>query len=291
MKQVQQLHFQQELQGLPDKNKNARAKQLGLYQDKDGILRCEGRLHHSSLPHDAKFPILLPNKSHFTSLVIQHHHKKMHHCGTQQTLASVRQRFWIIKGGQAVRSVLTKCLPCKRIAGGPFKLPAIPPLPVDRVTRAKPFEFTGLDYFGPIWVKSEDEKKKNWVCLFTCLVTRAVHLEPVSDMTAQEFLSSLRRFIARRGQPVKVLSDNAPHFKLTNDTLHYVWSSISQDATVLNYCSQEGIDWQFITQYAPWKGGVYERLVGTVKSTLKRAIGRKLLTKSEFHTLLCEAEA
>lgn len=97
-------------------------------------------------------------------------------------------------------------------------MPEVPPLPRERVARSLPFEFTGLDYFGPLYIKqfvrvsdevTETVSKKVWVCLFTCLAIRAIHLELVEDMSAEEFILCLRRFMARRGIPRQIISDNA----------------------------------------------------------------------------------
>ena len=92
-------------------------------------------------------------------------------------------------------------------------MPEIPPLPRERVARSLPFEFTSFDYIGPLYIKqfvqgSETTVKKVWVCLFTCLAVRAIHLELIEDMSAEEFLMCLRRFVARRGVPRQIISDN-----------------------------------------------------------------------------------
>ncbi len=190
-----------------------------------------------------------------------------------------------------MRKLLQKCTYCKTLHGGPYKLPKMPQLPVERVTRAKPFEFSGLDYFGPLWIKVGSEKVKVWVCLFTCLVTRAVYLDVAMDLSAASFLNCLRRFISRRSKPAQLISDNAPHFKLANSTVNMMWGSkVLLDDSVFNYCSSEGIEWHFIPEYAPWQGGVYESMVKITKTCLKKAIGRKLLDVDQFLTFLAEAE-
>ena len=103
-------------------------------------------------------------------------------------------------------------------------MPPMSPWPKNKLTQSAPFKHTGLDYFGPLYVKSQNrEKKKVWVCLFTCVVERAVHLEIVDDLTAEEFLLALRRVIARRGNPSKIISDNAAQFKLSKSTIDDAW--------------------------------------------------------------------
>ena len=87
--------------------------------------------------------------------------------------------------------------------------------PSCKVTRSSAFINTGLDYFGPLYVKQGKDQIKSWVCLFTCTAARAIYLELVEDMTPEQFLYALRRFIARRGKPHHIISDNAPQFKVT----------------------------------------------------------------------------
>ena len=80
----------------------------------------------------------------------------------------------------------------------------------------------------------------------------------------------------------------APQFKLTKTTLDKQWRQVFKDKDVLNYVSTEGIKWSFTTALAPWQGGFYERLVGMVKRSLRKAIGRKHFTLDQLVTLLTE---
>ncbi|XP_053391226.1 uncharacterized protein LOC128554039 [Mercenaria mercenaria] len=154
----------------------------------------------------------------------------------------------------------------------------MPPFPKGRVTEAVAFERTGLDYLGPLYIKTSGEYRKVWVCLFTCLVTRAVHLETVHDMSTEEFLLALRRFIAQRGSPMEINSDNAKQFKLASDTIHLIWKNTIKSDDVQTYVSNHGIKWNFIVERAPWYGGYWERLVGLVKQSLRKSLGRRSLT-------------
>ena len=95
------------------------------------------------------------------------------------------------------------------------------------MTRQPPFQYLGLDYFGPVYVRTtEPPPRKSWVCLFVRSSTRAVHLELVNDMTTDEFIMCFRRFVARRGVPADVLSDNAKHFHLDATILDRLWLQI-----------------------------------------------------------------
>uniref|UniRef100_A0A914UGX5 Integrase catalytic domain-containing protein n=1 Tax=Plectus sambesii TaxID=2011161 RepID=A0A914UGX5_9BILA len=265
---------------------------LGFQKDGRGLLICTGRLLNSSLPEEAKRPIYLPRKSRTTELLILHIHQRNFHCGTQHTLAQLRKQYWVPKGRTTVKAAVHKhCMACHRSNATPFALPMMPALPKERVTQAAPFKNTGLDYLGPMMVKNQDSREKLWVCLFTCLVTRAIHLEYVAEMTAEAFISAFRRFIARRGCPAVIISDNAKQFLLAEKTLNKLWSTTRQDGNVINYFAQERIKWKFIPELAPWHGGMYERMVAMVKKAYHAAIGCKLLTIEQFSTLLPEIEA
>ena len=129
-------------------------EQLGVFKDEDGVLRCKGRIHNSSLPYSAKFPVLLPRKQHFTKLVIKQSHENVNHNGVGETLAEIRAQFWIIKGRQAVKDMLSKCVTCKKIQGRAYSSPPTPPLPSFRVSDDLAFSKVGVDFAGPLYVKN-----------------------------------------------------------------------------------------------------------------------------------------
>ena len=290
---VQQTHFEEALQSLKTDEplKNKLVKQLGLKLDNFGLIRCHGRLINTPASKQNKFPVLLPRDDLYTKLIIQNAHGKMLHSGVQSTLSAVRQEFWIPKGRATVRQTLQRCGICKKAQGGPFPYPPLAPLPQDRVQNSRPFDCCGLDYLGPVLVKTSEGSEKTWIALFTCLATRSVHLEVALDLSALEFLSCLRRFIARRGTPSKIISDNASQFGLAKDALSKAWRQMTTEEDVITYCASKEIQWTQITPLAPWQGGVYERLVGLTKSAFKKAVGRKLLTTSQLLTLTTEIEA
>ncbi|XP_026324401.1 uncharacterized protein LOC113233490 [Hyposmocoma kahamanoa] len=272
---LQSSHFPEEFKG----KETHLTRNLGLFKDVDGILRCKGRLMHADLSYETQHPILLPKDCEFTTKIIKDAHESHYHVGVPHTLSVIRHRYWIPQGRVQVRKVIQKCPQCIKHGGGPYQLPKTPALPVERVKYSSPFTYTGVDYFGPMHVETSNGKEKRWICLFTCLVVRAIHLEVVQDMRAEEFLLALRRFVASRGAPSHIMSDNAMQFKLMSEVL----SS--------NYCTQNKIFWKFIPQLAPWHGGVYERLVSVVKHCLKRTLEKHLLSDNQLLTVLKEVEA
>ena len=149
-----------------------------------------------------------------------------------------------------------------------------------------PFEVTGIDFTGALFVRGEHEHKV-YICLFTCAVTRAVHLEVVTDLTVECFLQAFRRFSSRKSLPRLVLSDNGSTFLSAADELKALFSSPSLTSTL----SKSGTEWRFIPKRAPWFGGFWERLIGLTKLTLKKVLGRAFTTLSSLQTIIVEIEA
>ena len=121
-----------------------------------------------------------------------------------------------------------------------------------------------------------------YVCLFTCCSTRAVHLELVPDLSVNSFLLAFRRFVGRRGLPVILITDNAKTFRTSSKE----FLKIARSSEVNDYLSSKRVTWRFIVERAPWWGGFYERLVRSIKRSLKKSIGRSNLTYDQLHTLL-----
>lgn len=275
IKELQEKMFLEESKG----NKTHLSHNLGLFKDTDGIIRCEGRLTHSDLSFDAKHPILLPKNCEFTEKIIKEIHDKNLHVGVPHTLSLIRQKYWIPQGRAQVKRILSRCARCVKHGGGPYELPKTPALPPERVKYTSAYTYVGVDYFGPMFIRTENGQRKRWICLFTCLVIRAIHLEVVKNLTTDECLMAFRRFIASRGTPSLILSDNAPQFRLL--------AEIMMEERALS----EKIRWKFIPQLAPWHGGAYERLVAVVKHCLKRTLEKHMLEENQLLTIIKEVEA
>ena len=264
-------------------------KQFGLFWDKNGIIRCMGRISKANLPDETKHPILLNAKSKLTELIVRESHNRVYHNGVKETLTELRSRFWIIRGRQFVRKVIHSCVICKKHEGKPYALPASPPLPDFRIQQQPPFTSTGVDFAGPLYVKDSKKGKtlaKTWIALYTCAVTRALHLELVSSMTSESFLLCFRRFCARRGLPKRMISDNAKTFVTASRRL----KALFQLPEVRQHMDLKQIKWSFNTPKAPWQGGFFERLVKSVKRCLKKILGRACVTYEELLTILTEIE-
>ena len=127
-------------------------------------------------------------------------------------LSGVRQHFWIIQARSLVRQVLRKCISCRRRNEAPLNQ-IMADLPKQRLTPYEPpFSYTGVDFFGPFYVKRGRGSDKVYGCLFTCFTSRAVHIEDVSSLQTDAFIQALRRFISNRGFPKEIWSDNGTNF-------------------------------------------------------------------------------
>ena len=154
---------------------------------------------------------------------------------------------------------------------------------------AKPFETTGIDFAGPLWIQENGVSKKTYILLLTCATTRAVHLELVPDMTNETFIRALRRFISRRGVPATIYSDNAKTFKKASEELKVI-NRWNESVEVQTFALSEKIKWKYIVERAAWWGGWWERLVKSVKDALKLTSSKFLLQFDELHTVLTEIE-
>lgn len=280
IRRVQQHHYA-DIIGRMEKGERGKIGNLFLLTDEHGILRCQGRLDNADLTHDQRNPILLPKRDRLTEMVIDKAHSQCFHAGTSQTLATTRDRYWIIKGRQVVYHRLKKCPTCAKHHGGPFRMPGMPSLPVERVTRQAAFESIGVDYMGPLFVRNKGKRasEKRWICVFVCAVTRAMHLEVVQDQTPSEFIQALSKFISLRRptKPPKIVwSDNGSQFRATR----------TQD-TAANY----GIRWKWFPERSPWMAGFYERLIQIVKRSMKKALGAALLNDSQLAVAAYEIAA
>ena len=214
--------------------------QFGLFLDDKGLWRCGGRLGNIALPYTTKHPLLLPRGHPITFLIIRDAHKRVQHNGVRETLTEIRTKYWIMKARSLVRSIISRCVVCKRFEGAAYRSPPPPPLPTFRIREEPPFTHTGVDFAGPLYIRTTGSSATNkaWICLFTCCVVRAVHLEIVTDMSTETFIRCLKRFAARRGMPRKFVSDNGSTFKATAKFLKTVF----KDDAVLDHLAGVGIE-------------------------------------------------
>ncbi|XP_064479062.1 uncharacterized protein LOC135392275 [Ornithodoros turicata] len=289
---VQRMTFQHELSCIEKGSKlpsNSPLRDLTPFIDNDGIIRAGGRLQFSRGTYDERHPRILPGDHHYTKLLVRQTHHQLLHAGIRDTLVQLRENFWVTRARRLVKRVIHDCVTCKRL-NAKAASETVAPLPADRVTECLPFEVVGIDFAGPLMVKEASSTKKRYIVLFVCAVTRAIHLELSKDMSSKSFLQALRRFVSRRGLCRIVYSDNFLSFKRSRSELKELWLAL-RDPVVKDHFSTSKIEWRFIMERAPWWGGFYERLVRSVKTSLKKVLGRKLLDTEEIVTILTEVEA
>ncbi|XP_068697271.1 uncharacterized protein [Montipora foliosa] len=137
-------------------------------------------------------------------------------------------------------------------------------LPPDQLTPAPPFTYVGVDFFGPYITKEGRKERKRYGALFTCLVSRAIHIEVSNSLETDSFLNTLRRFIARRGPVHEIRSDNGTNFNGAIRELHEAIEEMDHDKITEKLRKQQ-TDWRFNPPGAIHMGGVWERQIRTVR--------------------------
>ncbi|GFS91352.1 integrase catalytic domain-containing protein [Trichonephila clavipes] len=286
--------IKQDQSGINLSDPSGNLKSLNIFQDDKGILRVGGRLEKASIPYSQKHPAILAKNSKLSKIYFITLHKKLFHVGPQGLLNAVRLRFWALGGRNLARKTVHTCVVC-------FKCKPIPSsqimgnLPYERVNMAPPFSITGLDLGGPYFVTYKHQRKgvlnKIYVCVCICFVTRAIHLEILSDLTSDAIIATLKRFMSRRGKCSKIFTDNATNFVGANSQLKVFYKTLNfPDQNLAAYFTEEGIEWNFIPPRAPHMGGLWEAGIKSVKYHLKRALGRSRLTYEEFETVIIQVE-
>ena len=255
----------------------------------DGIICVGGRLKHADPDLINRHPAILPRKHHLSYLILRRSHLKAH-LGTEWTLSMLRQDYWIIGARHSLRHIRSKCSTCHRYFSTP-KPQLMADLPAERCQQVQ-FAFTnsGVDLFGPFYVKFGRGRVKRWVTLFTCFAIRAIHLEVVHSMSADSFVMALQRFAARRGLPVTMRSDNGTNIVGAESELSAAWDEIDTEEITVKARSK-GIDWKFNAPKASEMGGVWERQIRTVRKCLSGILNPKTALDDEvLYTSLCEVE-
>ena len=253
---------------------------LNLQENANGILECRGRIQ-------GHYPIYLSDKHVFTTKLVEDAHLQTLHGGVGMIMARVRERYWVPRLRQLARKVVKSCYGCRRFQAKAVEQPPPGLLPSDRTEGSRPFETIGVDYAGPIkYIKKKKEEGKAYILLYACSPTRAVYLELMPSLDTQKFIESFKQFIARKGRPSKVYSDNAKSFVSAANWLR----TVQKDEKLNEFLSENRIRWQFNLSRAPWWGGQFERLIGLVKRALHKTIGRGSLRWDELKEILLDIE-
>ena len=255
----------------------------------DGVLRVGGRIKNAQVEFESRHPAILPSKSHFTRLVVQHYHELVGHSGIQHTCTAVKKRYFIHNFSAAIRCVLDLCSTCKRQTSR-FEKQVMADLPQARLQIGQPpFFHTGVDCFGPFLVKQGRARIKRYGCLFCCMTTRAIHIEVLHSLSCDSFISALRRFIARRGAVAHLYSDNGTNFVSADKALRKAVHQWNQQQ-IASCLLQKEIDWHFNTPLASHFGGAWERLIRSVRKVCGSLTHQVTFTDEALNTFFVEIE-
>ncbi|XP_065941558.1 uncharacterized protein [Magallana gigas] len=262
--------------------------------DEDGLLRCDGRLKYAEyLPYDVRYPVILPRNNRVTTLIIKYHHEKGKHVtGTNHTLSMISSRFWIISAREEIRKWERQCNKCCRNKARPAEQ-LMGPLPSIRTKQPlHAFSRTAVDYGGPFITKQGRGKRrdKRYLCLFTCVMSRAVHLEVAFGLDTDSFLNAFYRMVSRRGLPTEVISDNGTNCVGGNNELTELVGLLDH-TKIQQSTANLGVKWHFNPPLAPHFGGVHEIMIKAAKRAIYAVIGSADVTDEELMTAFAGAEA
>lgn len=289
IRRAQAEEFGEEIKALKNQKEIPHSSKLQALNPviRNELLVVGGRLTNADISEEQKRPIVLPADHTITQLIFKDRHRNLLHVGPQALLADIRRRYWPLRGRMIARSVVKQCVTCIR-AKPSFQYPLMAPLPKDRVICSRPFTTTGVDFAGPLTIRSGIRGrpgKKAWVAMFICFATKAIHIEVVEELTKNAFIAALRRFSARRGKPATIWSDNGTNFVGAQRELSAYTKNIEAEL------ANEGISWRFNPPSSPHFGGLWEASVKSAKHHLNRVMKQACLTLSELQTLLCQIEA
>ena len=174
---------------------------------------------------------------------------------------------WILGIRDALRSIKNKCVTCRKGRAQTIA-PVMADLPKERLEASTAFTNFEIDYFGPFVVKIGRRNKKRWCCLITCLTMRAVHIEVVPKLDTDSCLNAMMRFIARRGKPSTIISDNRTNLVGAEGELAEYVAAWNKEG-IEEHLMQRGIRWNINPPAASHFGGVWER--GTVGEKLQES--------------------
>ena len=237
--------------------------QLSPFISNEDILCVGGRLRHSDLHSRQKFPTILLKDHPLTLLILRECHSKTHHQGRIVTTSAIRDSGYCIQNSSnLIKKYLKNCVTCQRLRGS-FMEQIMNDLPADRLAQVPPFENSAVDVFSPYTVADgattrSSATKKCWALLFTCLVSRAVYLEPLPAMDVTAFKNAFRRFVCLRGSCKLLRSDRGTNFigscnqdaNLPSSSLHEMWSGSLTSQGLLTL--EESTKWKSDQSRGSW---------------------------------------
>ena len=274
-----------------DQYEASKFERLGAHK-RDGVIYVGERIERNNLmSYDKAETVLLPHSHPFTKLYVEFVHGLSHN-GTSTTMAKVRLFAWVPNLRKLARSVVSKCIKCKRLRGI-MAQQLMSSLPPQRLSISPAWHVTYLDFFGPMVIRGHVNKRsrgKVYGIIFTCASSRATHLDIAEDYSKEGFYMVLRRFMSLRGCPGKLVSDPGSQLKAASVDLTAASKMLKQEDMEI-FSSSNGFEWEFTSADAPWQNGCAEALIKTAKRGIKAAIGEQALSFAELQTVHFEVAA
>ncbi|XP_046745661.1 uncharacterized protein LOC124410954 [Diprion similis] len=300
-REIQAACFWRELESLRKGDSPKGSKLFGLepYIDNEGLLRARGRVTKLEKTKGVKSefdveefenrPIILDADHYATKLLILEFHRRYKHANNETVLNELRQQFYIIGLRSRLRWLAKRCVTCRMRKAKPSN-PPMADLPACRVAyQQRPFTHCGIDCFGPMTIKIGRRHEKRWGVLFTCMTTRAVHVELASTLNASSTIMAIQRLASRRGFPTDMYSDNGTNFVKADKELKEAIANIDKNKR-RQFAARNRFNWHFNPPDAPHMGGAWERLVRSIKIGLRHALEGQVATEEVLHTILIEVE-
>lgn len=295
IKYVQNKYFSSEITKIVSKHeisKSSNLRKLTPFLDESGVLRVGGRLGKCQIEYAIRHPIVLPGSSPIVKLLVRWTHCRVGHLGRETTLSYLRKKYWVIKANSITRNILNNCVICRKYHSKPLsqQMSDLPPV---RVTGDLPaFAHTGVDLFGPFDVTNGRKVFKRYGVVFTCMNSRAIHLEIAYTLDTDSFVNALRRFVCRRGNNIKsITSDNGTNLRSGERELREALNQWNQ-THIESWLKQNHIEWRFNPPTASNFGSAYERLIRSVRKVINTTFRQQIVrcTDEDLVTLLCEVE-
>ena len=289
VRHVQEQAYRDELRSLRAAihvKENSQIANLDPALTSKGILVCRTRAQSTECPSQ---PVIMPKNHTASRLIATHYHEASGHTGREATVCQILRKYWIVGARRLVRQIISECRKCRRLYSKPMEQ-RMADLPKERVdAKEPPFTNVGVDCFGPFLTKSGRKQHKRYGCIFTCLTTRAIHLEVLDTMDTSSFINALQRFISRRGYPKTICSDQGTNFVGAERELRESLQQLNFDS-VDAFLSQRSVQWKFNPAGASHMGGAWERLIRSVRRTLQSVMTEQVTSDDALTTLFCLTE-
>ena len=267
-------------------SKSSPIRKLDPFIDNEGLMRVGGRIRASELYYDEVHPFVLPKRAHITNLIVKMCHERVMHQGQGMSMQELRsQGFYVIGASAVVAKHIRSCVECRR-QRRPLELQKMADLPSERLTPCPPFTYVGADCFGPFLVKDYRKEIKRYGVVFTCMASRAVHLEVLDNMTSDDIINAIRRVIAIRGPIRQLRSDQGSNFVGAAN-------EFKKNLRLQHFLLENNIDFVFNTPRASHQGGVWERQIRSIRNVLNSMLSlqKASIDSTTLRTFMYEAMA